>query len=1214
MDPYTEVERIARRTAASHPYSYAHAQEPTVEIWDDFKPGDDVVAISHHSTCDPDELPVVRGEMLTFMVQHGDKYCKVKNSEGRIGFLPLSHIGPKEEFHVEPWYLNVCTRKMAEAIVNTGHIGSFIAWTDETHPRNKIIMTIKTETLCEHFTFLKRGCRLVFENTMYQSLYHVLDEFRKEDIVKTGISVSLPDVAIDANHNLISESLILTGTHLMAKDDSKLKTKSSYIARLKAHHAYCLIGTLPDLKWYVVRNLVTGLEGFAPVDHLMPLQPSWYHGVLSENEISNELHESQLTCSFLVAKVSGRENNKSPYVLGILDPQRKVQLLDIEYKSERVSCFNSVKESIVQLINGFLTHRTVPMVRNAVTNNAVYSVRSENTDLDIKSMITYFQALEEGSEKDYNIRLMLLGHFGVGKSTLAKRLLHESIDDVSSTEGIETLVQKARIDIDTGEWIVVRPEHDHNFIEERLVHVVRENSRSESQSHTAEANVRVNDGYATIDDEQMSDTEMYDTVSDVQMRRKQRNDTHKEPTSSRRRFLSEGDAPNKTKKETTNALRQSLKDLPMERRRRIASIVKRSSKEGKQQGYISIWDFAGQYIYYATHQVFLATNAIYLLVLDMSKDLDDIIDVGDHPTGSSERMGRKVKNYIELWLQSVHTKKSGEIGELPAIILVGTHKDKLPCDPNVSDCYINNYFESVRSLFEQSPLMNHIQPEQICVSNTGDETDMQKLKDIIFEVAKRMPWWGKLKPAKWLNLEQVLVSMAKRNPITNVKDIISEEKNTLMPLEDEHEVRAFLNTQHTSGGVIYFEDVGLDDTVILRPQWVIDAFKSFILSLDESRRYPTLRTYVNDICQKGVLHKDFLDQLWEHNEYTQFRDYKDIILLYLKKLSILAGKCDASGTNQFYFVPSLLPDCDNELKLPSLELDASQGAVSMTTPSLFIKIASSDYHLSLFPSLLADCLDRWQVMNKNNTYSLHSKGGIFVLDKSKTHVLSVCQTCLGDGSFYVICKVVNVTNKDVDRRKADEVRRYVVSSLVTHLHLQDASSLELLIQCTHPDVINVLGSLSSCELLDSYETVGCYGHTTSFYKNTIDSEHLLSFWYPNGYRQSDYSSLKRWVDKAPEYVNDRSLTDRDFEQLAIALGFGWEHVGMSLGIGHTELDQCKQDYPQRTDMQIYSMLRRWRKCGRSKITFLTLVKALFENERVNVDWDIVKNVGEGVYD
>lgn len=35
------------------------------------------------------------------------------------------------------------------------------------------------------------------------------------------------------------------------------------------------------------------------------------------------------------------------------------------------------------------------------------------------------------------------------------------------------------------------------------------------------------------------------------------------------------------------------------------------------------WDFAGQKVFYATHQTFMSSNAVYLLVVDISKDLSE---------------------------------------------------------------------------------------------------------------------------------------------------------------------------------------------------------------------------------------------------------------------------------------------------------------------------------------------------------------------------------------------------------------------------------------------------------------------------------------------------------------------------------------------------------------------------------------------------------------
>ena len=44
---------------------------------------------------------------------------------------------------------------------------------------------------------------------------------------------------------------------------------------------------------------------------------------------------------------------------------------------------------------------------------------------------------------------------------------------------------------------------------------------------------------------------------------------------------------------------------------------------------IDVWDFAGQFIFLTTHQTYLSDRCVYLLVFDMSKDLDETVDEGD---------------------------------------------------------------------------------------------------------------------------------------------------------------------------------------------------------------------------------------------------------------------------------------------------------------------------------------------------------------------------------------------------------------------------------------------------------------------------------------------------------------------------------------------------------------------------------------------------------
>lgn len=64
----------------------------------------------------------------------------------------------------------------------------------------------------------------------------------------------------------------------------------------------------------------------------------------------------------------------------------------------------------------------------------------------------YRKILEDGNEKRYYIKILILGKHGVGKSTLLKNLLNEPIDGVEPTDGID-IVKKSKVNIKNGEWI-----------------------------------------------------------------------------------------------------------------------------------------------------------------------------------------------------------------------------------------------------------------------------------------------------------------------------------------------------------------------------------------------------------------------------------------------------------------------------------------------------------------------------------------------------------------------------------------------------------------------------------------------------------------------------------------------------------------------------------------------------------------------------------------
>ena len=114
----------------------------------------------------------------------------------------------------------------------------------------------------------------------------------------------------------------------------------------------------------------------------------------------------------------------------------------------------------------------------------------------------------------------------------------------------------------------------------------------------------------------------------------------------------------------------------------------------KEESVISmdLWDFAGQHLYYASHPVFFSSRAIYILVHNLSKALNDKAElcvrqgytdvILENPNGETN-----VENLLS-WLATVHnitqmkeTTVSNSAQRKPSylrppVLIVGTHADK----------------------------------------------------------------------------------------------------------------------------------------------------------------------------------------------------------------------------------------------------------------------------------------------------------------------------------------------------------------------------------------------------------------------------------------------------------------------------------------------------------------------------------------------------------
>ena len=187
--------------------------------------------------------------------------------------------------------------------------------------------------------------------------------------------------------------------------------------------------------------------------------------------------------------------------------------------------------------------------------------------------------------------------------------------------------------------------------------------------------------------------------------------------------------------------------------------------------YSVLWDFAGQSVYYETHQLFLTSRAIYLLVYDLSRD----------PQGSAkpvkrqgvfekieEKMCTKTNlDYLDYWMTSV-SSQSSQIEDffsnststvlprtIPPVFLVCTHSDQPFGGNDASELAIKLY-----GTLDTKPYSSQL-CDVFVVDNTksGMQTEcseVQRLRESILDVAKELPHAKEDIPIKWLKYEKVL--------------------------------------------------------------------------------------------------------------------------------------------------------------------------------------------------------------------------------------------------------------------------------------------------------------------------------------------------------------------------------------------------------------------------------------------------------------------------
>lgn len=262
----------------------------------------------------------------------------------------------------------------------------------------------------------------------------------------------------------------------------------------------------------------------------------------------------------------------------------------------------------------------------------------------------------------------------------------------------------------------------------------------------------------------------------------------------------------------------------------------------------NIWDFAGQEKYDATHQFFLTKRSLYFFVTD----------------------ARQEDNYLDFdyWLNIIKLRSNNS----PVIIIqnkIDERKKELPTQK------YKQLFPNIHSFVKVS-----------CKS--GYEDTISFLIREVKSAIKELPQIGDELPKSWVDIRKEIENFSK----AGVNYISYQEYLDVCSRYELSESQSLLLSQYYNDlGIIvhHQEDLILQNTVIINPDWVVDGVYS-VLDTEKVQK------------KRGKFTDSDLVEIWQGNTYKN----KRAELLQLMKNYEL---CFELGNSKTYIAPELLtPD------------------------------------------------------------------------------------------------------------------------------------------------------------------------------------------------------------------------------------------------------------------------------------------------------------------
>ncbi|XP_072036012.1 probable serine/threonine-protein kinase pats1 isoform X2 [Amphiura filiformis] len=556
---------------------------------------------------------------------------------------------------------------------------------------------------------------------------------------------------------------------------------------------------------------------------------------------------------------------------------------------------------------------TVTSVRLIPTEADTIPVEIISHSIEAKQ--AYQQAFSFGTKNVFRTRLMIVGQERVGKTSLKKTLTRKRFQrDQEMTDGIDTSTVCTIASGDT--WKTCRRDcGGDNQVQTEYIQAV--------------ADYMVKKLTIQDDDEDTDEDAATNIPADIQAASESLDADDSEDLM----------VPERVTEEVERCLREQRQvgqNLPTAKREKMLARDKEESKIN-----LAIWDFGGHSLYRATHQAFLSSRAVYIVVFNLSHDLNQDVTSKIQTDKASKaqtiEQGFTSLEHLDFWLRSIFTyttpnqPKDKMLKQLsPPIFIVGTHRDALDTNPQTRQKMVEEKFAQIRQHLKNKDYRQHVVNPFYALENSLDDSQNEEalsLRKHLYSVLMEEPYMGDAVPIRWLLFEDAV----KKSVEKGIHFMTLEQTKQLthsLGMESDQDLFALLHFYHELGHIIYFggeedgDHQGLRDIVILDPRWLIDVFRRVITVKDVKEQWPIYMDAWTRLDNEGILEDRLIEHMWSH--HIDLKPALTELMIKFDLIYPLTQDQDATKAGDIcYYVPSLMKPGDHHHHVTPSESDSA---------------------------------------------------------------------------------------------------------------------------------------------------------------------------------------------------------------------------------------------------------------------------------------------------